>query len=90
MEPEDFRRFSHIVALDLDNLRALRAIRPVDAKAELSLLLDHVEGRRGQAVADPYFGDESGFEITWADAVGGAAALAARIAAGTMADPVRR
>ncbi len=77
--PEDFRRFTHVVALDRDNLAALKALRPRDATAELLLLLDAVEGRRGEAVADPYFGDEAGFDVTWADAVAGAKGLADRI-----------
>ena len=77
--PEDFRRFTHIVALDRDNLAALEALRPRDGTAELLLLLDAVEGRRGEAVADPYFGDEAGFDATWADAVAGAKGLADRI-----------
>jgi protein-tyrosine phosphatase len=76
---EDFRRFTHIVALDHDNLAALKALRPGDGTAELLLLLDAVEGRRGEAVADPYFGDEAGFEVTWSDAVAGASGLADRI-----------
>lgn len=72
---EDFRRFSHIVALDAANLRDLKAIRPDDAKAELSLLLDHVPGRTGQGVADPYYGDVSDFEKAWADVSVGAKGL---------------
>jgi len=32
-------------------------MRPAGGGAELSLLLDYVEGRRGEAVADPYYGD---------------------------------
>src|SRR5690606_36537430 len=70
--PADFRRFTHIIALDHDNLKNLRRLVPPNengaATAELSLLLDHVPGREGQAVADPWFGDEAGFEITWAEA----------------------
>jgi protein-tyrosine phosphatase len=81
--PEDFRRFTHVVALDRDNLAALRALRPSDGTAELSLLLDAVEGRRGEAVADPYYGDDAGFEVTWSDAVAGAKGLADRIEAET-------
>ena len=77
--PEDFRRFTHVVALDRDNLAALRALRPTDGTAALLLLLDVVEGRKGQAVADPYYGDDAGFEVTWADAVAGAKGLADRI-----------
>ncbi len=76
---EDFTRFSHIVALDRKNLAVLKAMRPNDATAELSLLLDHVEGREGQAVADPYYGEEDGFNVTWADVTEGAKALARRI-----------
>lgn len=72
----DFRRFTHVVALDRDNLAQLRRLAPPGVLAELSLLLDHVEGRRGQAVADPYFGDEAGFDITWADVTAGARGLA--------------
>ena len=76
---EDFRRFTHIVALDRDNLAVLERLRPADGTAELLLLLDAVEGRRGEAVADPYFGDETGFAATWADAVAGGKGLADRI-----------
>jgi protein-tyrosine phosphatase len=63
----DFRYFSHIIALDLQTLATLEAMRPTGSDAELSLLLDYVEGRKGEAVADPYFGDAAGFEVTWAD-----------------------
>lgn len=76
---QDFRRYSHIIGLDHENLAALKAMRPADATAELSLLLDHVEGRRGEAVADPYYGDEEDFETTWADVTHGAQALARRL-----------
>jgi protein-tyrosine phosphatase len=79
---EDFRRFSHIVAMDRKNLAALKAMRPADATAELSLLLDHVEGREGQPVTDPYYGEEDGFDVTWADVTQGAKALVQRIVRG--------
>lgn len=65
VDPHDFHRFTHILALDHRNLADLRAIAPADAMAELSLLLDHVEGLEGQAVADPYFGGDEGFADTW-------------------------
>lgn len=76
---EDFRRFTHIVALDRENLADLKRLRPVDGTAQLLLLLDTVEGRQGQAVADPYLGADSDFDITWSDAVAGAKGLADRI-----------
>ena len=71
----DFARFTHIVAMDADNLADLRRLAPANDSAELSLLLDHVPGREGQSVADPYFGDDDGFDVTWADAVAGARGL---------------
>lgn len=84
--PEDFRRFDHVVAMDLDNLARLRRLAPSDGRALLSLLLDHVEGREGEPVADPYFGQAEHFEQTWADVLQGTEALAERIAAAVMAD----
>jgi protein-tyrosine phosphatase len=80
--PEDFRRFTHIIAHDAQNLADLEALRPADGTAALSLLLDHVPGREGQAVADPYYGEEAGFDVTWREVSEAAAALAGKIAAG--------
>jgi protein-tyrosine phosphatase len=71
----DFTRFTHILAADHQNLAHLEAMRPDDATAELALVLDHVEGRQGQSLTDPYYGDAIGFEHTWADALAAARAL---------------
>lgn len=80
VNPEDFRRFTHIFALDGDNLAALRSLAPADASAEVALLLDLVNGREGQGVTDPYFGADDGFEETWSDVSRAAAALASLLA----------
>ncbi len=80
VKPDDFRRFTHILALDRDNLADLKALRPADASAELLLLLDVVEGRQGKSVADPYYGDDADFDVTWRDVTAAARALADRIA----------
>lgn len=79
VRPEDFERFDHVVALDKDNLANLEAIRPAASKVHLSLLLDHVPGREGEAVADPYYGGDSDFDITWRDVTEAARALAGRL-----------
>ena len=76
---EDFLRFTHIVAMDVDNLADLEAMSPSGATARLSLLLDHVEGRAGDSVADPYFGGDEGFAVTWADVKDGVSALLAAL-----------
>ena len=73
---EDFERFDHVVALDDDNLADLGALRPAGSRARLSLLLDHVPGREGEAVADPYYGGDRDFDITWRDVTEAARALA--------------
>ncbi|SDD58212.1 protein-tyrosine phosphatase [Sphingomonas sp. YR710] len=75
VQAEDFRRFSHIFALDHTNLSNLRRLAPADATARLGLLLDMVDGLAGQAVADPYYGGEDGFEITWQQVDAAAAAI---------------
>ena len=76
----DFRRFTHMVALDEQNLSYLRRLAPADATAELSLLLDWVPGREGQGVIDPWFGDDAGFDVTWAEVVEATRGLADRLA----------
>jgi len=80
IRPSDFDLFDHVVALDAANLRDLQRLRPNGAKAELSLLLDHVPGREGQTVADPYYGPDEHFDVTWADVAEGARALATKLA----------
>lgn len=63
---DDFRRFDLILAMDDENLRELRRVRPANATAELSLLLDHAtdpQRPRGSGrVPDPYYGPAGGFD----------------------------
>ena len=80
LTPADFARFTHIFALDQQNLADIRALAPADGNAHIGLLLDEVPGRTGEAVADPYFGEDAGFETTWRDVSEAAKALAARLA----------
>ncbi len=65
IDREDFYRFSHIIAMDRANLEALRSKAPRDGTARLAMLLDALEGRRGEPVADPYYGDAAAFEAAW-------------------------
>ena len=76
---DDFYRFDLILALDAQNLKALRATMPADATATVGLLLDEVDGRRGEAVADPYYGDAAGFDVTWSEVTLAARHLARRL-----------
>ncbi len=76
---EDFLRFSHIFALDPQNLRDLQAIAPRRHLARLELLMDLVPGREGTAVVDPYYGDAEDFERAWADVSAAADVLIERL-----------
>jgi len=78
VDKADFLRFDHIIALDTSNRSDLQRLCPPTARANLSLLLDHVPGREGEDVFDPYYGAAAGFAETWADVSAGTAALAAR------------
>lgn len=75
----DFIAFDHVVALDRQNLADLRAIMPAGATAEISMLLDHAEGRTGQDVTDPYFGEDAGFETAWSDIMRGVEGMLATL-----------
>lgn len=50
---EDFRKFTHILASDEANLRALERVKPRDATAEVRLWGSYVDNK---AIADPYYG----------------------------------
>lgn len=71
----DFHRFTHILAMDAQNLADVRALQPVGSKAQVSLLLDRVSGREGASIADPYYGGEEDFAATVQDAQDAARAL---------------
>ena len=81
--PEDFHRFTHIFALDGNNLSDLRKIAPVDAEAALALLLDWVPGHEGRSVADPYFSEADGFTETWREVSMAAEALVSKLGTGS-------
>jgi protein-tyrosine phosphatase len=58
----DFQRFDLILAMDRQNLRELRALRPGDARTRLKLFLDYAPQLHLADVPDPYYGDEAAFE----------------------------
>lgn len=82
VSPEDFRRFTHIFALDRKNLADLVAMMPGDATAEVSLLLDIMPEKRGEGVSDPYYGGQDMVAFTWAHVSRAARQLVERFAAG--------
>ena len=83
VETADYTRFTHILAMDHQNLAELKARAPRGATATIMLLMDAVPGREGAAIADPYYGGEENFVDTWDDATAAAAALVESLQART-------
>lgn len=82
LEQADFTRFTHIFAMDHQNLRNIERVRPDGATAHISLLMDVVKGREGAAIADPYYDGEERFEDTWEDVWSAAQSLVKQLKAG--------
>ncbi len=80
VDPDDFHLFTHIVAMDRENLRDLKGLRPAQGTAALLLMLDHLPGREGTGVTDPYYGGDDGFEAVWQDIAGAVEGLLDSIA----------
>ena len=68
VQPEDFRNFDYIVAMDQSNLSDLQTYREgVGGEAALYLLREFdPEGGPGAEVPDPYYGGPNGFEEVYA------------------------
>ena len=78
LRDEDFRRFDYLLAMDHDNLAAIRARAPVAHDAHLGLFLAFA-GWPDRAVPDPYYGGEAGFEEVFDLVEQGARGLLAEI-----------
>ena len=77
LKASDFKEFDYILAMDSDNLANIRRLDPGDGKARTALLLDLVPGQQGREVADPYYGGDDGFTVTFDEVEAGARALVA-------------
>jgi protein-tyrosine phosphatase len=62
VEPADFERFDLILAMDEQNLQALRRRAPEQSQPRLRLLLEFAPETGVSEVPDPYYGGATGFE----------------------------
>jgi protein-tyrosine phosphatase len=62
VESTDFERFDLILAMDRDNLKALRRRAPSDTHERLRLFLEFSPDAAPEDVPDPYYGGPNGFE----------------------------
>ena len=60
-EAGDFIEFDYVIGMDQNNLADMLALKPAEARAEVSLMLDFAANSTQREVPDPYFGD-AGFE----------------------------
>jgi protein-tyrosine phosphatase len=62
VQPEDFRRFDLVLAMDRDNLAQLTRLCPRDAVERPRLFMDFAPRIEARDVPDPYYGGADGFE----------------------------
>jgi protein-tyrosine phosphatase len=62
LQSEDFRRFDLLLAMDEDNLEAMRALAPRGFDERAQLFLSHATHTGHRVVPDPYYGGPEGFE----------------------------
>jgi protein-tyrosine phosphatase len=60
--PEDFERFDLILAMDRENLAALRRRAPRERHDRIRLFLEFAPDLGASEVPDPYYGGPNGFE----------------------------
>jgi protein-tyrosine phosphatase len=78
---DDFRRFDWIVAMDSQNLRFLKSLRPAGHVGHLGRLLDFAPELGLRDIPDPYYGKREDFERVLDLVERGAAPLLAAIQA---------
>ena len=62
VQTRDFEQFEYILAMDRTNLKDLRALCPPAHQAKLRLFLEFADTSH-EAVPDPYYSGEDGFEL---------------------------
>jgi protein-tyrosine phosphatase len=75
VEPDDFKRFDWILAMDRRHLEYLESMRPPEYQGYLGLFLALVDDNGDDDMPDPYYGDPGDFERVLDLTVPAAAAL---------------
>lgn len=61
IEDEDFEKFDHVIAMDIENLEVLRSRAGERYSSKITLFLDYAASDESE-VPDPYYGGSAGFE----------------------------
>ncbi len=62
VDPDDYRRFDLLLAMDWDNLALLQDDCPPGSERKLRRLMEFAPGAGSEVVPDPYYGGSRGFE----------------------------
>lgn len=76
LQAADFANFDLICVMDAANEAKVQRLGSASQGAHVRLFRDFVPGNDRAELADPYFGDEAGFALSWEQAVEAAEALA--------------
>lgn len=89
VRPDDFSRFTHVIAMDLENLRNLEVLKERSGgPARLALLREwDPEGGPGAEVPDPYYGGPGGFDTVFRMVERSCRALLRELRKGGAGDP---
>jgi protein-tyrosine phosphatase len=81
LQPADFQHFDLLLAMDEENLAAMRALAPPGCAERARLFLSYAPQVSQSAVPDPYYGGPEGFETVLDLAEHGSRALFVAVAA---------
>ena len=80
MRPDDFERFSLILAMDTQNLEAIRARAPKGSAAQIHSIMAFATGKQLD-VPDPYYGTDEDFEDVYTMLFSACQSLLAKLSA---------
>jgi protein-tyrosine phosphatase len=81
IDDSDYERADYVVAMDRMNLTNIVAWAPAGYSGELKLLMDYCGNAGNTQIPDPYYGDDSAFDLVIAQIENAAAGLLTYICA---------
>lgn len=63
LQPQDYARFDHLLAMDRGHLSIMLRDSPPEHRHKIRLFMDHAPDLGHHEVPDPYYGDNTGFEL---------------------------
>ncbi len=61
----DYAHFQHLIALDETHFEHMVNMKPAEASAQISLLMQHEPTQKWRDVPDPYYGGQKDFDLAY-------------------------